>query len=263
MEPTARHRHLPGSSSIGTPAATAALAPYKARFLDTCLEAQILKFGGYTLKSGRISPYFFNTALFHRADLVRALATAYAEALIAHGESEDPINKLEFDVLFGPAYKGIILATTTVVQLAELAPERFSHVSFSFNRKEAKDHGEGGTVVGAELRGKRIVIIDDVVTAGTAKREAIELIRAHGGTLVAIIVALDRMEKLPADTNKGENDEDGIPRGSAIGALKTEYGVPIISIITLEDLIQGLKAKGQAEKAQNCEDYWKKYRASD
>ena len=162
-----------------------------------------------------------------------------------------------------PAYKGIALAATTVVQLAEIAPARFSEVSFSFNRKEVKYHGEGGMVVGAELRGRKVVIVDDVVTAGTAKREAIELIRAHGGTVVGIVVALDRMEKLPAEVGKGEDDEDGVPRGSAIGALKVEYGVPIISIITLEDLIEGLKAKSQAEKAQNCEDYWKKYRASD
>lgn len=170
---------------------------------------------------------------------------------------------MDFDVLFGPAYKGIPLAVTTVVRLAELAPDRFRDVSFSFDRKESKDHGEGGTLVGAPMKGMKVMIIDDVVTAGTAKREAINLIRAQGGIVVGIVVALDRMERLPADTSKGEDDEDGVARGSAIGALRREFGVPIISVINLEDLIQGLKERGEFGEASKCEEYWTKYKASD
>ena len=165
--------------------------------------------------------------------------------------------------MFGPAYKGIPLAVTTVPRLAELAPERFGNVSFAFDRKEVKEQGEGGSLVGAPLRGKRVMIIDDVVTAGTAKREAVDLIRAQGGVVAGIVVALDRMEKLPADASKGEDDEDGVARESAIGALRREFGVPLISVINLEDLIQGLKERGEVGEASKCEEYWAKYRASD
>ncbi|MCJ1445719.1 MAG: orotate phosphoribosyltransferase [Stictis urceolatum] len=231
----------------------AELPAYKSAFLETCISSSILKLGSFTLKSGRISPYFFNTALFHRADLVKALSSAYAHALIDQS--------VEFTVLFGPAYKGIPLATTTVDKLGELAPQRFGHVSYSFNRKEAKDHGEGGIIVGGALQGQKVMIIDDVVTAGTAKREAIEMIRAQGGEAAGIIVALDRMEKMPA--SEGENDEDGVPRLSAIGGLKKEYGIPILSVLTLDDLVTGLRKKGRMDDAESCEAYRAKYRASD
>jgi len=164
-------------------------------------------------------------------------------------------------VLFGPAYKGIPLATTTVDKLAELSPDRFGKVSYSFDRKEAKDHGEGGVIVGGSLSGQKVMIIDDVVTAGTAKREAIDLIRRQGGEVVGIIVALDRMEKMPA--GKGEDDEDGVPRGSAIGALRQEYGIPILSVLTLDDLVTGLRGNGRSKDADSCEEYRTKYRASD
>ena len=241
---------------MAPPASQAPSLPaYKAAFLETCLKSSTLKLGTFTLKSGRVSPYFFNTALFHRASLLRTLSTAYAQTLIAHA----PV--LEFSVLFGPAYKGIPLATATVDKLAELDPKRFGDVSYSFDRKEVKDHGEGGVIVGGELKGKRVVIIDDVVTAGTAKRQAIELIRREGGTLVAIIVALDRMEKMPA--GEGEDDEDGTPRESAIGQIRRENGVPVLSILTLEDLIGGMKGLGREEDAKACEEYWAKYKASD
>ena len=235
--------------------ASGTLPTYKAEFLETCLSASILKFGTFTLKSGRTSPYFFNTALFHSAYLVRALSTAYAQTLISY----EP--KLDFSVLFGPAYKGIALAATAVDKLAELNPERFKDVSYSFNRKEAKDHGEGGMIVGGSLKGQKVMIIDDVVTAGTAKREAIELIQKEGGTVVGIVIALDRKEKLPA--GPGENDEDGVRRESAIGTMRKEYGIPILSILTLDDLIQGLKDSGRGADANRCEEYRAKYGASD
>ncbi|MCJ1244974.1 orotate phosphoribosyltransferase [Trapelia coarctata] len=231
------------------------LPPHKSAFLQTCLSSSALKFGDFLLKSGRRSPYFFNTSLFHTGSLLRALSTAYAQTLLAYSPA------LEFSVLFGPAYKGIPLATATVDKLAELDPERFGELSYSFDRKEAKDHGEGGMIVGGELKGKRVVIIDDVVTAGTAKRQAIELIRREGGTLVAIIVALDRQEKMPG--GEGEDDEDGKPRESAMGQIRREYGVPVLSILTLEDLIGETKGLGREEDARACEAYWAKYRASD
>ena len=236
-------------------AASDTLPPYKAQFLQTCLSSSVLKFGSFVLKSGRNSPYFFNTALFHRSSLLRSLSTAYAQTLIDH----EP--QLEFSVLFGPAYKGIPLATATVDKLGELDPARFAEVSYSFDRKEAKDHGEGGIIVGGELKGQRVMIIDDVVTAGTAKRQAIDLIRREGGTLVGIIVALDRMEKMPA--GEGEDDDDGKPRESAIGQIRREFGVPVLSILTLDDLIGGLKNLGKLEEAEACEKYRGKYGASD
>ena len=167
---------------------------------------------------------------------------------------------MDFDVLFGPAYKGIPLATATIEKLSELDP-RFEELSYSFNRKEAKDHGEGGVIVGGELKGKKVMIIDDVVTAGTAKREAIELIKKEGGELVGIIVALDRMEKKPASEN--EVDDDRVPRPSAIGQIRMEYNVPVLSILTLNDLIGGLKDLGRLEEAQRCDEYREKYRTSD
>lgn len=230
------------------------LPSYKSAFLQSCLSAKVLTFGNYTLKSGRQSPYFFNAGHFHRADLLRSISTAYARSIldfIAH-------TPLSIDVLFGPSYKGIPLATATVDKLAELDPDRFASVSYSFNRKEAKDHGEGGIIVGAALRGKRVLIVDDVITAGTAMREAIDIIRKEGGELVGVIVALDRMEKMPG----GADDDDGTPRLSAIGEVKRVYGVPVLSIITLDDLIGLLRGMGSEEDMKRLEEYKARYRAS-
>ncbi|MCJ1464510.1 orotate phosphoribosyltransferase [Pseudocyphellaria aurata] len=227
---------------------------YKTDFLQSCLSAEVLTFGDYTLKSGRRSPYFFNAGLFHRADLLRSISTAYARSIldfIAH-------TPLSIDVLFGPSYKGIPLATATVDKLAELDPDRFARVSYSFNRKEAKDHGEGGNIVGASLRGKRVLIVDDVITAGTAMREAIDIIRREGGELVGVIVALDRMEKMPG----GPDDDDGSPRLSAIGEVKRVYGVPVLSIVTLDDLIGLLRGMGGEKDMERLEEYKARYRAS-
>ena len=209
----------------------------------------MLTFGTYKLKSGRQSPYFFNAGLFHTASLVRSISTAYAHTLLAH-VTEDPTFK--FDVLFGPAYKGIPLATATVDKLADLDEGRFGKVSYSFNRKEVKDHGEGGVIVGAPLHNKKVVIIDDVITAGTAMREAIQIIKAQGGTLVGVIVALDRKERM--------NDESS---RSAIGEVREEFGVPVLSIIDQDDLLGGLGGLGHEEDMERLKEYKRRYGASD
>lgn len=227
-----------------------ALASYKEAFVQDCIAADALKFGSFTLKSGRISPYFFNAGLFHRADLLRSISTAYAATL-----ASEP--SLSLDVLFGPAYKGIPLATAVVEKLAD-EDERYKHVSYSFNRKEAKDHGEGGNIVGASLKGKKVVVIDDVITAGTAIREAISIIQRERGKLVGIIVAFDRLEKAPSAT-----DDDGQPRPSAIGELRKTYGIPILSILTLDDVVEYLKTLGTEEDLKRLEDYRARYKASD
>lgn len=233
---------------------SAPLPSYKNSFLDTCLSSSILKFGTFTLKSGRQSPYFFNTALFHTATLSLALSTAYAQTLV-HSPS------LSFDLIFGPAYKGIPLCATVVERLGQL-DARYADVGYAFDRKEKKDHGEGGVLVGMPLRGKKVLIIDDVVTAGTAKREAIETIRREGGEVVGIIVALDRQEKLPKGAGGSTEDEEG-ERESAIGQLRAEYGIPILSVLTLDDLVGGLKNKGMTQEMEACEEYRRRWRASD
>ena len=235
---------------------TPTLAPYKAEFLQASIEGGVLKFGQFELKSKRVSPYFFNAGNFYRADLLRAISTAFAKTII---EASSPIavTPLEFDVVFGPAYKGIALAVTTVDKLAHLEPERFGKICYSFDRKEKKDHGEGGNIVGAPLRGKRVLIVDDVVTDGTAKREAIEKIRNEGGIVVGIVVALDRMETLVAPG--GQELED---RTSAIGAIRREYGIPVLAILTLDDIIWGLRQNGKEEDIRSMEEYRAKYKAS-
>ena len=167
-------------------------------------------------KAGRKSPYFFNAGLFNDGESLRRLGQYYAEAVLASG--------IAFDQLFGPAYKGITLVAATGIALAE----KGHNLPFSFNRKEAKDHGEGGVIVGAPLRG-RVVIVDDVITDGGAKREAIELLRAHGANPVGILIAFDRMEK-----GRGEK--------SAIAELEQEFGLPVIAIATLNDLIDFIGA---------------------
>ncbi|KAF2726726.1 orotate phosphoribosyltransferase [Polyplosphaeria fusca] len=233
----------------------ASLPAYKESFLKDCVAAEALKFGTFTLKSKRISPYFFNAGLFHRADLLRSMTAAYANTLKAYGDSSP---SFEFDVLFGPAYKGIPLAAATLDKLADLDIAKYGKLSYSFNRKEAKDHGEGGNIVGASLKGKRIVIIDDVITAGTAIREAIDIIKREGGELVGIIVAFDRLEKVPSAT-----DDDGTPRPSAIGEVRKQYGIPVFAILTLDDVIEFLRSLGSADDLKRLDEYRIKYKASD
>ncbi|KAL8691172.1 MAG: hypothetical protein Q9218_003547 [Villophora microphyllina] len=233
-----------------------AIPAYKADFLKSCLSANILTFGSYTLKSGRQSPYFFNAGSFHNAKLLSAIATAYAHTIIDFLTAHPHIPRPQ--VLFGPAYKGIPLACGTLLKLGEIDEESWGEVSYSFNRKEKKDHGEGGGIVGGALRDKSVLVLDDVITAGTAMRETIEIVRREGGKVVGFVVAVDRMEKMPSQT-----DDDGIPRPSAMGQIRKEYGVPTASIVTLDDLIELLRGQGDEKDMERLQQYRTQYLASD
>ena len=193
---------------------------YQKEFLEFALNQGVLKFGEFTLKSGRISPYFFNAGLFNTGVSLSKLGKYYAQTIVDSG--------VEFDVLFGPAYKGIPLAAVTAVALAE---EHGRDVPYCFNRKEAKDHGEGGNLVGASLDG-RVLIIDDVITAGTAIREAMDIISANDAKAVGVAIALDRMEK-----GQGER--------SAIQEVESDYDLQVMNIANLELLIQFIKQSGE------------------
>ncbi|GHY68414.1 orotate phosphoribosyltransferase [Vibrio cholerae] len=192
---------------------------YQREFIEFALEKQVLKFGEFTLKSGRKSPYFFNAGLFNTGRDLARLGRFYAAALVDSG--------IEFDVLFGPAYKGIPIATTTAVALAD---HHDVDTLYCFNRKEAKDHGEGGNLVGSKLEG-RVMLVDDVITAGTAIRESMELIQANKADLAGVLVAIDRQEK-----GKGEL--------SAIQEVERDFGCAVISIVSLTDLITYLEQQG-------------------
>jgi len=189
-------------------------------FVRFSLAEGVLRFGQFKVKSGRLSPYFFNAGLFNHGAAVARLARFYADALVASG--------VAFDMLFGPAYKGITLATATACALAEHPGLNGRTVPFAFNRKEAKDHGEGGTLVGAPLAG-RVVIIDDVITAGTSVRESVDIIRAAGAEPAAVLIALDRMERAGAD--------DNLAAHSAVQDVAQTYGMPVISIASLADIL--------------------------
>lgn len=210
----------------------------KADFINFIADVGVLKWGEFTLKSGRISPYFFNAGLFNTGAHLDQLSQAYAAAIAASG--------VEFDVLFGPAYKGIPLAATTSVALAR---DHDINKPYAFNRKEVKDHGEGGQIVGHPLHG-RILIIDDVITAGTAIRESIDLIHQHGATPAGVVVALDRMER-----GQGEL--------SAIQEVEQQYGLPVMSILNLNDLIaylaDGAKQTGDAATLSAMQAYRSEY----
>jgi orotate phosphoribosyltransferase len=230
------------------------IVPWKAAFLRAAVNGGVLKFGSFKLKSNRISPYFFNAGDFYRADLLEEIATAFALSIIEARKTTG----LSFDVVFGPAYKGIPLATATVWKLATLQPDIYSTISYSYDRKEAKTHGEGGSIVGAPLKGKRVLIVDDVITAGTAKREAVEKIKAEGGIVTGIVVALDRMEKLPAP-----NGDDSLPMPSAIGQLRKEFGVPIFAVLTLDDIVNGVGNLASPDDITRMEQYRTTYKPSD
>ncbi|HRP72085.1 MAG TPA: orotate phosphoribosyltransferase [Luteimonas sp.] len=195
------------------------MSDHRTRFLQLALRAQALRFGEFTLKSGRVSPYFFNAGRFDSGAALAALAGCYADALDEAG--------LDFDLLFGPAYKGIPLATALACEYAR----RDRDLPLAFNRKEAKAHGEGGSLIGAPLAGRRVLIVDDVITAGTAIREALDIIRAGGGTPAGIVIALDRQE-IAGDRPAGEGQSL-----SAAQAVAAESGVPVVAVATLADLL--------------------------
>jgi orotate phosphoribosyltransferase len=202
---------------------------HRARFLELALRAEALRFGEFTLKSGRQSPYFFNAGRFDSGTALAGLAACYADAVDAHG--------LAFDLLFGPAYKGIPLATALACEYAR----RGRDLPVAFNRKEAKTHGEGGNLIGAPLEGRRVLIVDDVITAGTAIREALGLIAQAGGEVAGIVIALDRQEAVdPAKT-----------RRSAAQTVAADHGLPVIAVATLADLLDF--AGGNAELAAQRE----------
>ena len=189
-------------------------------FVEFALKEGVLRFGSFVTKSGRTSPYFFNAGLFNTGASVGKLAQFYAQALID--------SKLSFDMLFGPAYKGIPLATATSVALASHAGLKGRDVPFAYNRKEAKDHGEGGVLVGAPLKGK-VVIIDDVITAGTSVKESVEIIRAAGAEPCAVLIAMDRMERAGPD--------GALSPHSAVQEVQQRYGLPVVSIASLSDIL--------------------------
>ncbi len=184
---------------------------FRQEFLAFAVARDVLRFGEFVTKAGRRTPYFFNAGLFADGESLRRLGRYYAEAMLAAD--------LECDQLFGPAYKGITLAAATAIALAE----KGHNLPFSFNRKEAKDHGEGGTVVGAALKG-RVLVVDDVITAGTSVRESVELIRRSGGQPAGVLIALDRMER-------GQGPK------SAVQEVRDTYGIPVVAIATLDDLM--------------------------
>lgn len=237
-----------------------AIPQWKTDLIELSLAANILGFGSFKLKSGRTSPYFVNCGLFCEAEPSLAITEAYARTIDEYGREK---KDFDFDVLFGPAYKGIPLAAMTVNDLLRRNKERWRGTGWSFNRKEAKDHGEGGTMVGKSMKGKRVVIIDDVITAGTAIREAIDIIKAQGGTLAGIIVAIDRQEKMPSQSEKEGKGDDGTPRGSAIGEVKRETGVPVLAVLTLNDIVEGVKKLGKHDEVKQMEEYRKQFGATD
>ena len=196
---------------------------YQREFIEFAIEQNVLRFGEFTLKSGRVSPYFFNAGLFRTGRALAKLGRFYAEAIVAA--------KVDYDVIFGPAYKGIPLAAVTAVALAD---QHDLDVPYVFNRKEAKDHGEGGVLVGAELKGKAL-IVDDVITAGTAIREVMQIIDANSAQAGGVVIALDRQER-----GKGEL--------SAIQEVERDFNIPVVSIITLEQVLQYLDEKGGLEQ---------------
>lgn len=195
-------------------------------FIRFALDAKVLSFGEFKTKAGRLSPYFFNAGGFNDGARLSALGRYYANALKE--------SKIQFDMLYGPAYKGITLAAATAIALAEGG----LNVPFAYNRKEAKDHGEGGSLVGAPVQGK-VIIIDDVISAGTSVRESVDLIRAAGAEPIAVLIALDRMERSGNATEIGEY--------SAVQAVEQEFGLPVVSIANLANLMSFLTASSDSE----------------
>jgi orotate phosphoribosyltransferase len=214
-------------------------AAYQSEFIELCTQLGVLRFGSFTLKSGRESPYFFNAGLFNTGAAIAAVGRAYGQAL---ADSD-----LKFDMLFGPAYKGIPLVTVTAAALAE---RHQRSVPFAYNRKEAKDHGEGGVIVGSPLQG-RVLIIDDVITAGTAIRESVEIIRAAGATPAGVLLALDRQERAAGSDF------------SAVQEVRSQYQIPVVSVISLSDLMQHVSHTGRAGELSSMRLYRERYGLAD
>jgi orotate phosphoribosyltransferase len=203
---------------------------FRQEFIQFALERQVLRFGEFKTKAGRLSPYFFNAGLFNDGEALRTLGQFYAKAILA--------SAIEFDLLFGPAYKGIPLVTAAAIALAEHGRT----LPICFNRKEAKDHGEGGVTIGAALAG-RVLIVDDVISAGTSVRESVDLIRGGGAVPAGVVIALDRMER-------------GAGPLSAVQEVRQTYQIPVVSIATLDDLVAYLQQRGaMARELQMVEDY--------
>ena len=190
---------------------------YQKEFLDFAINVGVLRFGEFTLKSGRVSPYFFNSGLFNTGSSLARLGRYYAQAVMESG--------IEFDMIYGPAYKGIPLASTLAIALAD---HQNRDVPYCFNRKEAKTHGEGGIIVGAELEG-RVLIIDDVISAGTSVRESVDIIQAAGATTAGVVIALDRQERGQGET-------------SAIQEVEKDYGLNVANIVCLDNLVEYLQS---------------------
>jgi orotate phosphoribosyltransferase len=203
-------------------------------FIRLCIELGVLRFGNFKLKSGRESPYFFNAGLFNTGRAIAALGRCYAHAAVLSG--------LTFDMLFGPAYKGIPLVAVTAAALAE---HEARDLPFAFNRKEAKDHGEGGTIIGAPLAG-RVLIVDDVITAGTAIRESVDILRRHGAMPAGVLIALDREER-----GQGER--------SAVQEVQDQLGLPVVAVLRLRDLLTHLEASGEAAILASVRAYRDRY----
>ncbi|MCX7066360.1 MAG: orotate phosphoribosyltransferase [Methylococcales bacterium] len=206
---------------------------YQKDFISYALDSGVLRFGEFQLKSGRTSPYFFNTGLFNTGLQLGKLGRFYAQALIQSG--------IDVDILYGPAYKGIPLVSATSIAYVQLAGE---DIPFAFNRKEVKDHGEGGVLVGAPLQGK-VIILDDVITAGTSVRESIEIINKAGAVPAGVLIALDRQEK-------GQNNS------SAIQEVEQQFGIPVVSIISLANIIDYLTANA-SDQVNNIKAYQQLY----
>ena len=212
---------------------------YKNEFIELCLRLGVLKFGSFRLKSGRESPYFFNAGLFQTGEAIAAVGRAYAATIDA--------SRLPFEMLFGPAYKGIPLVT---VAAAALADHHGRSLPFAYNRKEAKDHGEGGLIVGGPLRG-RVMIVDDVITAGTAIRESIEIIRAAHAVPAGVVLALDRQERGASSAL------------SAVQEVGVQFGIPVIAILTLADLIGHRQSRGAGSELSGMIAYRDRYGVAD
>ena len=220
---------------MDTPASPAS-QDFRRQFVEFAMKAGVLRFGEFRTKAGRLSPYFFNAGLFHDGASLGALAGYYARAALASG--------IAFDLLFGPAYKGITLASATAVALAQLG----HNVPFSYNRKEAKDHGEGGLIVGAPLAG-RVLIVDDVISAGTSVGESVAMIRAAGAVPAGVLIAVDRQER-------------GQGALSAAQETSRNHGIPVAAIATLDDILATLRGQeGAGERVAAIEEYRRQYGA--